>query len=244
MTQHAKELIGLIRYMRGEQEAYFATLSDEVRAANGTWEVWAPKDVLAHLYFWQNNLVKLLNALDQTPPQEEPFEVRNHKNYLHFQMRPYDEVYGAYANSLDEIVARIGTYSDEDLLTPNRFPRIPNGNLQNSILGNTYSHNITHLAELVSRRGTPADGQKLQETATQKLIAFDPSPRSKGTALYNLACSYALLGDAARAAELLQEGLALRPDLTEFSKEDTDFNLVRSTPEFQAVYGEKAAAAA
>lgn len=236
MTQQADELIGLINYVRGKQEAFFATLPDAERAANGTWEVWAPKDAIAHLYFWQNNLLTTLNGLDQTPPEEEPFEVRNNKNYLHFQARPYAEVYGVYSDSLDEIIARVKGYSEEELTTPNHFPRIANGTLQNLILGNTYSHNITHLGELISKRGTIADGLKLQEEATQKWVAFDDSPQSKGTALYNLACAYALTGDATRTVELLKEGLALRPVLIEFSKEDPDFNLVREQPEFQGLY--------
>lgn len=244
MTQHAEELIGLLQFMRGEQEAYLASLPENERTANGTWEVWAPKDVLSHLYFWQSNLLEILNSLDQTPPEQEPFEVRNQRNYLRFQDSSYDEVYGLYAKSLDEIVVRVKTYSDEDLTTPNRFARIANGSLQQTILGNTYGHNITHLGELVSRRGTPADGLALQEKATRKLIAFDDSPRSTGTALYNLACAYALAGDAGRTVELLNEAFPLRPDLLEFSREDTDFNLVRDTAEFQGLYkqGEPATA--
>lgn len=239
MTKHAEQLIGLIEYVRGVQEGFFASLPEDERVANGTWEVWAPKDVIAHLTFWQNNLLVNLRALDQQPVEQEPFEVRNNKNYLNYQMQPWDVVYGDYSKSLDEIIERVKAYSDAELTTPNHFPRIANGILQNLVLGNTYSHNITHLGELISKRGTTADGLKLQEEATQKWVAFDDSPQSKGTALYNLACAYALTGDATRTVELLKEGLALRPVLIEFSKEDPDFNLVRETPEFQAMYGEK-----
>lgn len=236
MGQQADQVVALIEYMRGEQENLYASLPNNVRTSDGTWEVWGPKDVLGHFYFWQNNLLKIFNGLDQTPPEEEPFMERNRKNYLDLEHSPYSEVYAAYKKSLDELIARTKTFSDAELSEPQRFARIPNGTLQGTILGNTYSHMVTHLAELVSKYGNAEQGHQLQETATQKLIDFDPSPRTKGVALYNLACASALSGQSARAIELLRETFPLRPDLVEFSKEDTDFNGVRHLPEFQALY--------
>lgn len=240
----AQNLIALIDDIRSETERFYNSLPESERTANGSWEKWAPKDVLAHLYFWQSNLLKRLNGLDQPPPEEEPFMERNRKNYLHFESSPWSEVYAAYANSLDQILARVAKFSDTELTTPNHFPRISTGTLQTNILNNTYTHAVTHLGEIIGRRDGIAAGQELQERATQRLVEFDPSPGPKGVAFYNLACSYALAGNTKRAVELLRESFPLRPDLIQFSREDTDFDSIRSQPEFQALYAEATSATA
>lgn len=242
MSQTAK-LTALINDIRNETEHFYSSLPESERVANGSWEKWSPKDVIAHLYFWQSNLLERLNGLDQPPPEEEPFMERNRKNYLRYESSPWSEVYAAYANSLDHILAHIAKFTDAELTTPGHFPRITSGTLQTNILNNTYTHTITHLAQLISRRDGIATGQDMQERATQKLIAFDSSPGPKGVALYNLACSYALAGNAKRAVELLRASFPLRPDLVQFSQEDTDFDSIRSQPEFQALYTARASAA-
>jgi hypothetical protein len=237
MSSQAEKLTALLTDIRAETEDYYRSLTESARVANGSWEDWSPKDVLAHLYFWQNNLLVILNGLQETPPEQEPFMERNRKNYLNFVERPWSEVNTAYSRSLDEILARVAAFGDAELTTPGYYPRLPGNNtLQGTILGNTYSHSITHISELIGKRdGVPA-GQEFQERATQKLIAFDPSPGPKGVALYNLACSYALVGNTRRAVELLRESFPLRPDLLKFSHEDTDFDRIRHQPEFQALY--------
>lgn len=236
MGKKSDELTALLNGMHGKIEAYYNALPESKRTANGTWEVWAPKDVLAHLAFWQNNLIDIFNSLQSPPPELPPFEERNHANFLNYQMRPWAEVYAAFAGSHDKIVERVKTFSDEDLETPNRFPRITNGSLQGSILGNTFGHSATHLAELLTKSGDAKQGQELQEFVAQKTIEYDPSPRSEGVALYNLACYYALNNRTERTVELLKQAFPLRPDLQEYSRQDTDFDRVRDRPEFQALY--------
>jgi hypothetical protein len=241
MSQKSEGIVSLLNYIHGKQKEFFASLPEETRVADGTWEVWAPKDVVAHLTFWDNGALNTLRGLDQAPPEQAPFEQRNRENYLNNEKRPWSEVEADNEKALDEIVARTKTFSDKDLTTLNHYPRIPNGNLQGAILNNAYSHTITHLAELISKYRSPAEGQKLQEEATAKLVEFDPSPRTMGLAFYNLACSFALAGNSTRAIELLREVFPMRPDFVEFSKEDPDFNGIRELPEFQALYEVEAA---
>lgn len=236
MGKKSAELIELMNYMRARTEAYYNALPEETRVANGTWEVWSPKDALAHLTFWQSNLLEILNSLELPPPEQPPFGERNHANYLNYENQPWAEVHSAYAGSFDKILELVKTYSDGDLETPNRFARIPNGSLQGTILDNTFTHTATHLGELIAKNGDQRAGQELRELATQRLIEFDPSPRSQGVALYNLACSYALAGQSKRTIELLSRAFRFRPDLLDFSKQDTDFDPVRDQPEFQALY--------
>lgn len=236
MSQKAEQLAALLNSMRDETENFYAALPQAEREANGTWEAWTPKDVVAHLNFWQKSLLDILKSLEQTPSDAEPFEERNRKNYFNNASRPWAEVNAEFENSQNQVMALVKTFSDAELTEPNHFPRITNGTLQGTILGNTYSHAATHLSELIGKRYGAARGQQFQEHATQKLIEFDPSPHAKGVALYNLACSFALSGNSQRAIELLRQVVPLRPDLIEFSKQDTDLVSLRELPEYQALY--------
>jgi beta-lactamase regulating signal transducer with metallopeptidase domain len=56
-----------------------------------------------------------------------------------------------------------------------------------------------------------------------------------GKALYNAACSYALMGDANRALPTLQQALAQGWDDYEKIAEDSDFDPVRNDPRFRAL---------
>jgi hypothetical protein len=125
--------------------------------------------------------------------------------------------------------------SDADL-GETTFPRLPQLTLEATILGNAYTHTISHLAELYRKLGDDAMAYKIQEDAAANMLAYDPSPRTKGVTLYNLACAYALEGNVTRTVELLREAFPVRPDLIEFSKQDTDFDRVREHSEFQALY--------
>lgn len=232
----AERLVALLGAGREEQEKVYALFPKEQRIANGTWEKWSPKDFLGHFNFWQNSLLATFDTLDEAPPELEPFNVRNERNYRHHENRPYDEVYADYRASLDKVIERVKNFSDAELSEPNHFPRLPNGTLQSAILVNTYSHMLGHLAELYGKLGEPARGFDLQEEGAARTIEADPSPNNKGVTLYNLACVYGTAGNATRAAELLRQAFPLRPDLKEFSKQDTDFDKVRGAPEFQALY--------
>jgi len=54
---------------------------------------------------------------------------------------------------------------------------------------------------------------------------------------YNLACCYALAGQAEKAMDALREALRLAPDLTEWSKQDPDLVSLRERPDYQSLYG-------
>lgn len=238
MSTHAAALAALLEEMRQTVENFYANLPQAEREAYGSWEKWAPKDFLAHMTYWQNSSLQVLNSLTQEPPSQPEFEERNHQNFLATHEKPWSEIHAAYHQSLDAICARLESLSDGDLTEPGCFPRLGSEtSLEANLLGNCYTHNAAHLAELLTKRGNSAGALQLQEAATQKLIDLDPSPRNRGTALYNLGCAYALQGDVTRTVELLRQAFSLRDDLLEFSKQDTDFDQIRSNAKFQALYG-------
>jgi hypothetical protein len=53
---------------------------------------------------------------------------------------------------------------------------------------------------------------------------------------YNLACYYALAGAAGQAIEALRDALKLHPDLSGWSREDTDLNSLHGNPDYEQLY--------
>ena len=68
------------------------------------------------------------------------------------------------------------------------------------------------------------------------MLALDNSDEARGAVSYNQGCFWALAGQPDRAIALLRSALALRPDLIEWSQQDTDLVSLRDLPDFQAIY--------
>jgi predicted Zn-dependent protease len=87
-------------------------------------------------------------------------------------------------------------------------------------------------------RGQGGYATKLQEEAAALLAELSENSSWQGIIRYNLACHYALIGETDRAIEGLREALLLNPELTEWSKQDSDLASIRDAPGYQALYTE------
>jgi tetratricopeptide (TPR) repeat protein len=92
---------------------------------------------------------------------------------------------------------------------------------------------MVHYADYYRRRGWLAKATQLYEAS---VAAVTDWPEWYGLARYNLACFYALSGQTDKAIPELREALQLRPDLLEWSKQDTDLASLRDDPAYQALY--------
>jgi hypothetical protein len=70
----------------------------------------------------------------------------------------------------------------------------------------------------------------------ETLMGIEESPGWQGVAVYNLACFYALSGQRDNAISGLQDALRLNPALTDWSKQDPDFDSIREDPAYLAIY--------
>jgi hypothetical protein len=77
---------------------------------------------------------------------------------------------------------------------------------------------------------------RMQEELTELLGQYGDQLVPRGEALYNLACFYAVNGQADQALALLPEALRLQPDVVEWSKEDPDLVSLHGLPAYQALY--------
>jgi tetratricopeptide (TPR) repeat protein len=126
--------------------------------------------------------------------------------------------------------------SEEDLTSTEIMPRQDGRPLWRQVVGNSFIHAIIHLAQIYNGRGDSQAALDIQTEATDLLVDLDDSPEWKGLLTYNLACAYSLSNKKERAVALLREGLAMNPGLTDYSKQDPDFDPIRETPEYLALY--------
>jgi hypothetical protein len=231
------ELLQMLNDVFGEQDKLYTELPEAERIAPGAWERWSPKDLLAHFNFWGDILLRDLDNLD-TPPADNgaPFDERNRANYDRNQPRAYGDVQADNDKVRADLISRITACDDAALTENNRFPRLPNNSIAGRVVGVMVSHNYAHLAQFCIERGDMARALQLQETGVSKVSAFDPTPRMQGTSLYNLACFYALNNFPERAIELLGQAFLLRPDLREFSNQDTDLDSLRSLNAYKSLF--------
>ena len=73
------------------------------------------------------------------------------------------------------------------------------------------------------------------DDVTRNSLTLDESTSWQGQALYNLACFYALSGEKDKSLENLSKAFSLRPDMIEWSKEDTDLASLWDEPAFLAL---------
>jgi tetratricopeptide (TPR) repeat protein len=116
---------------------------------------------------------------------------------------------------------------------PARFSNHERRSLAAQIMGNGYEHPIFHYADHYRRRGDLAKATQLHEASVAAVAGM---PEWDGAARYNLACFYALSGQIDKAVPELREALRLRPDLLEWSKQDTDLAALRDDPAYQALH--------
>jgi hypothetical protein len=104
-----------------------------------------------------------------------------------------------------------------------------------AILRNSYLHARNHLADQFLELGEVARSQQLTEETANDLRAVEAPGRVLGAALINLAAVRVAQLRNDEALDLLEEGLAMRPDLKAAAAELDDFESVRGEPRFRAL---------
>jgi len=232
------KLVDLLQRAREEERKFFASLSDDERSAIGTPEHWSVKDVAAHLAEWKARMGRRLIAArrNETPPTYDDVDEANAEIFEQYRHQSWADVLKELERAHGELVEQTQAMLDSDLVDAERFPWQEGRPLWRSIVSSGYSHSVQHLAQLYVERGKRDVATQIQETAAELLAALDDSPNWRGVTIYNLACHYALSGQREKAIAKLGEALQLNPDLTEWSKQDPDFDSIREEPAYRSLY--------
>jgi tetratricopeptide (TPR) repeat protein len=156
--------------------------------------------------------------------------------YSQYKDQSWDEVETLAERSLERMREALAALSEADLQLSDFYPWEQGRPLWREVVGNIYTHPILHLSDWHIKRGNKTHAAELYQEMTGPLSNLDDSPEWQGTIRYNNACSFSLLGDKEKAINELREALKLNPDLTEWSKEDPDFEPIRNEAGYKEIY--------
>src|SRR5581483_11231494 len=96
-TQVQKALLDLVQSANAAQRAWLADLTDAERNAVGTPEQWSPKDILAHIVFWEQVSAERLEATrrGEQPQTFEDFQIVNERIFEERRNQPWELLIGA-----------------------------------------------------------------------------------------------------------------------------------------------------
>ena len=235
-----KQVLDILRAAIESEEAFGKGLSKAEREACGTYEQWCPKDVLAHCAFWKERMAGRVTAAAKGEALErtEGYEQVNAACFAAHQHESWQQVW-AYADQAHQALVAAVEPVDEKVLNDPSYSPDPGGRLLWSlVVGTGYTHPVTHLAAYYAAHGQPDTAVQLQEQANAELAKLDDSPEWRGGLLYNMACIHALAGQPDAAMAELRQAFALRPNLSEFAREDADLASLRDRADYQALYTE------
>jgi tetratricopeptide (TPR) repeat protein len=230
-------LVALIYRAHEAEMDFIAGLSDGERAAQGTYEDWAPKDLIAHTNYWRKRAIESLAYLSrgQNPPEYPDYMQVNRENFeengglpLQYQLRESKVILKALIDALNR-------FDDEDLTDPDRYPWRKGQPLIAYVISNAYIHPITHLCQNYLKLGDQVSAQKLQEAAVTEISEVDPGPASRNLAVYDLACLFAQTGELEKALKYLAEVLPQSRELADWSRQDSDLAALHDDPRYLAL---------
>ena len=232
-----KELTDLLEKGYQAEKSFIATLSNEERNAVGTLEHWTAKDSIAHNSYWRKRHAEnILAVLAGKSPVEVDDDEINAGVYSRYKDQYWNEVDALADKSLEVMGEALSALSEDDLQRDDFYPWEQGRPLWKEIVGNIYTHPIIHLSDWHVKRGNLTRATEMYQEMTVQLTSLDNGPEWQGTIRYNLACSYSLTGETEKAIRELKQALKMNPALIEWSQQDPDFEPIRETPEFKALY--------
>lgn len=120
---HQADLLALFAQTQRVLDDFLASRSEEERAARGTPQAWAAKDLLALIGFWMTYNVDRLNiyANGDIPPSQVDFSALNRAAFEANAGLAWDQVAHATQEALTALMQTVQRASNELLTTPNVY---------------------------------------------------------------------------------------------------------------------------
>ena len=231
-------LKGLLEKGSQAEKQFITNLSDAERKADGTIEIWTAKDNIAHNSHWRKQHAENLLAVlaGQTPTHTEDINHANEEIYYQYRDQTWDEIKALARNSCERMEEALNALGEEGLERVDFYAWQEGRPLWRFVVGNIYTHPILHLANWYSKKGEDDRVVEMYQNMSSLLTELDDSPDWQGNIRYNLACSYSLARENEKAIRELGKALKLNPSLTEWSRQDPDFDPIRGEPGYQELY--------
>jgi hypothetical protein len=224
----------LVKSGQAHEEAFRALIPAEERERVGTAEQWAPKEVIAHLGFWKHSQMERLaaEARGETLQDSRDYQTINTESWPEHARLTWDESVARSDASTRALIATLEAIPPETLASDDKDAA---NRLMSLTLGNTTEHVAAHMSDFFLSLGDVEGAKRVNQTLLDEAISANLGPVVEGSARYNQGCFYALNGFVDEALGSLRQAFALRPDLIDWARQDTDLNNLRANPAFQAL---------
>lgn len=228
----------LVRLAHEAEQSYIDALSEEEVAIVGKSDDWSPKDILAHMTAWKEQVVVNYQAgkRGETEPEQSNYEELNLEFFEKHHARSWDEILEYREQTQQSLFKELEAMPEADLKLTEGIPMLAGRPFWRMAVGIAYTHPMGHLRDPVLARGDFARAVEMQEDVCRLLSELDDDDAWMGAQRYNLACIYSLVGQKEKAIRILRGALKMTPELMEWSKEDPDFKPIREHPDYKAIY--------
>lgn len=230
------QLLQILEKSRAAELEFFASLTDEDKAGQGTYEKWSVKDVVAHANYWEDvrstRNLKWIQG-DKLEPMAR-YEQANVECFERFVNRTWDEVEAfaeqAHANTVKTVKA-----IDEDAFN-GPSEESEDRKVWESIVGTAYTHKHIHYSEIYLDRGRKKEVSQLWSEWADLVSPMDAGSVWQSRVHYNAACGLALAGDQGGAFDALKKSLELDPSMKAWSRRDSDLEILHGLPEYRELF--------
>ncbi len=236
--QIKKEMLDLFKSMHSELAEIMDRLSEVQKQERGSLKKWGAKDMLAHLSFWGDHFNRQLEAAQKgqnVPEAGDYFEILNDGILLRNLEKTFNEARREEEAVFKKSIILLEAESPDDLIDTHKYAYMNGRSLLDRALGTECYHVAMHISDFFLKEDGIDKAAQLQETYTAKLLSF---PTWKANAWYNLACFYSLNGKKDKAFMNLELAFKEKPDLKEWSKNDTDIDPLRNDAQYQKLISE------
>jgi hypothetical protein len=225
-----RNLAGLIRHTFKQERDYLEHLSVTERHSEGTFEKWAPKDIIAHNMYWRRRCNETLAyTLRGIPaPEYADYNQMNAENYVQYQNTPLLTIVKEAEQTVIALSDNLARFTAEDLLTSDKYPWQKGHPLIGYVLSNGAIHPITHIAASYIAYGMGQYAVDIQERLLDDVLRLTDVPDVIALCQYDLACMYANSNMPAKVFPLLEAAFVARPELVAWSQEDADLDPIRA----------------
>jgi hypothetical protein len=165
MVNDKKQILGMLEEVFNRWEELLAGMSEEQATARNLPSNWSVKDVIAHLWAWQQRSVARQEAAVRNkeprypewperfdPDPEEDVDQTNAWIYETYRDKPWPSVYGDWREGFLRLLELAEQVPEKDLLDAGRYAWMGGYPLAASLQG-THEHHEEHLEQLLAWLG-------------------------------------------------------------------------------------------
>ncbi len=146
-----KELLETLEDSRQEMLEMLEDLPDEALVQPGVTGEWSIKDILAHLTYWEGQIVTLIFQVQRGMAKPstahfspEPVDAVNQRWYESGKDRPLEMIWQDWVSVRKQTIRRVNELSETDLSDPKKYAWSKGKPLCEWILGDTVEHEEEH----------------------------------------------------------------------------------------------------